>query len=81
MQEYDKKVFFILLAATCFLFFFALGSAPLLDPFETDYQDIAKKMLHTGNFLFIPQIGDNNISLPPIYFLLLLIKWIQMRFS
>lgn len=71
MQEYDKKVFFVLLTATFLLFIFGLGSASLLDPFETDYQDIAKKMLHTGNFLFVPQIGDNNFSLPPIYFWLL----------
>lgn len=68
MKEYDEKNFFILLGLTFVVAFFALGSVPILEPYEIIYQDIAKTMLKTGEFLVVQNDGYKNFSMPPFYF-------------
>lgn len=67
MREFDKPIFFILLGLTLFLAVFAIGSAQILDPFETGYFAAAQGMLN--NDWLLPRLREEVFYFAaPLYY-------------
>ncbi len=64
----DKYLYLILIGIFILTYILFLGSCPLLDVDETRYVDIAKKMLHTKDYLTLYLNGEYFFEKPPLFF-------------
>ncbi len=72
-----ERVYILALVVLCgFLFFYRLGSPPLLDPDEPRYAETAREMLESGN-LMIPHFNyEPRLNKPPLKYWLSLLSYL-----
>ncbi|MDD5543283.1 MAG: glycosyltransferase family 39 protein [Acidobacteriia bacterium] len=70
MQERPTKIFLfsILLMASFFLFFYRLDAIGLVGPDEPRYAEVAKEMIHTGDFVTPHLLGKPWFEKPILYY-------------
>lgn len=67
MREYDKPIFFILLGLSFLVSVFAIGSVPVLDPYEKIYLDACKGFFVSGLQLRLISAGAAALTAFALY--------------